>query len=262
MCQPTSPHVEERSCARWPATRSPNASRIAWNQGRSHGDSRCGRLYRATGQHTSTCMPRNTFYRASKLPTPGPHLSAPAGSGMRPSQCKTTSAPASPIRRTLIALRTARTAGTTETQARLDGLRTVMATLQDRTPLHSRPGRPAPRVHRRAPVPSPETGDTAAPAGAETLTALDADLRARSWSPRGSTGLLAGVPVPGRPSLLAAEHSSRAAGRLVSAAAAPRPASKSIPRRDRRTAAAPAGAPDPLEDPTRPSARSRRVRKS
>ncbi|OYP19993.1 hypothetical protein CFC35_07565 [Streptomyces sp. FBKL.4005] len=95
------------------------------------------------------------------------------------------------MRRTLIALRTARTAGATETQARLDALRTVMATLQDTELLYT--AGPAGLRHVQAGARTVlETGDTAAPAGAETLTALDADLRARSWSPRGSTGLLAG----------------------------------------------------------------------
>lgn len=38
-----------------------------------------------------------------------------------------------------------------------------------------------------------EAGGTATEAGREALTALDADLHARAWSPRGSAGLLAGA---------------------------------------------------------------------
>ncbi|MYU31114.1 MULTISPECIES: triphosphoribosyl-dephospho-CoA synthase [Streptomyces] len=138
-----------------------------------------------------------------------------------------------PIRRALIALRTARTAGATETQAPLDALRTVMATLQDTELLYT--AGPASLRHVQAGARTVlETGDTAAPAGAETLTALDADLRARSWSPRGSTGLLAGSL------FLDALTSGRRAlvpGCRTVGLRGCRPAARleGIPRRDRRT---------------------------
>jgi triphosphoribosyl-dephospho-CoA synthase len=38
-----------------------------------------------------------------------------------------------------------------------------------------------------------EAGGTATQAGRTALSALDADLHARAWSPRGSAGLLAGA---------------------------------------------------------------------
>ncbi|MCV2457900.1 triphosphoribosyl-dephospho-CoA synthase [Streptomyces sp. ICN988] len=96
------------------------------------------------------------------------------------------------IRRALTALRTARTAGATESQARLDALLTVMATLQDTELLYTAGPAGLRQVQTGARTVL-EAGGTAALAGAEALTALDADLRARSWSPRGSTGLLAGA---------------------------------------------------------------------
>ncbi|MFF9496927.1 triphosphoribosyl-dephospho-CoA synthase [Streptomyces flaveolus] len=96
------------------------------------------------------------------------------------------------VRRALTALEAARSAGATEAQARLDALLTVMSTLQDTELLHA--GGPAGLRHVQAGARTVlAAGGTATPAGAEALTVLDSDLLARSWSPRGSAGLLAGA---------------------------------------------------------------------
>ncbi|WP_432136671.1 MULTISPECIES: triphosphoribosyl-dephospho-CoA synthase [unclassified Streptomyces] len=96
------------------------------------------------------------------------------------------------VRRALTALVEARTAGATEPEARLDALLTVVSTLQDTELLHTA----GPRGLRHVQSGAREVlaaGGTATPAGRAALTALDADLHARAWSPRGSAGLLAGA---------------------------------------------------------------------
>ncbi|MGY6023798.1 triphosphoribosyl-dephospho-CoA synthase [Streptomyces spinosirectus] len=96
------------------------------------------------------------------------------------------------IRRALDALERSRSAGATETQARLDALLTVMSTLQDTELLHT--AGPLGLRHVQAGARGVlDTGGTATEAGAEALRVLDADLHARAWSPRGSAGLLAGA---------------------------------------------------------------------
>ncbi|MEU1404196.1 triphosphoribosyl-dephospho-CoA synthase [Streptomyces sp. NPDC005728] len=96
------------------------------------------------------------------------------------------------VRRALDALARARAAGADETRARLDGLLTVMSTLQDTELLHT--AGPIGLRHVQAGARAVlEAGGTATEAGAEALAALDADLHARAWSPRGSAGLLAGA---------------------------------------------------------------------
>lgn len=81
------------------------------------------------------------------------------------------------IWRALDALTVARSTGATETEARLNALLTVMSTLQDTELLHT----------------AGPFGLRHVQAGREALHALDADLHARAWSPRGSAGLLAGA---------------------------------------------------------------------
>ncbi|MFI1210073.1 triphosphoribosyl-dephospho-CoA synthase [Streptomyces sp. NPDC020802] len=96
------------------------------------------------------------------------------------------------VRRALEALATARSAGAPESQARLDALLTVMSTLQDTELLHTAGPHGLRRVQAGARGVL-EAGGTAAAAGRAALTALDDDLHARAWSPRGSGGLLAGA---------------------------------------------------------------------
>jgi triphosphoribosyl-dephospho-CoA synthase len=60
-----------------------------------------------------------------------------------------------------------------------------------RTPAHRGPVGPAARPGGGPRV--LEAGGTSTEAGAEALAALDTDLHARAWSPRGSAGLLAGA---------------------------------------------------------------------
>ncbi|MFI2431721.1 triphosphoribosyl-dephospho-CoA synthase [Streptomyces sp. NPDC018693] len=96
------------------------------------------------------------------------------------------------VRRALTALDTARTAGATEDEARLDALLTVMSTLQDTELLHTA----GPSGLRQVQAAAREVlaaGGTATQAGRAALTALDTDLHTRAWSPRGSAGLLAGA---------------------------------------------------------------------
>jgi triphosphoribosyl-dephospho-CoA synthase len=96
------------------------------------------------------------------------------------------------VRRALDALAKARTAGATEPQARLDALLTVMSTLQDTGLLHT--AGPVALRHVQAGARTVlEAGGTSTEAGREALSAFDADLHARAWSPRGSAGLLAGA---------------------------------------------------------------------
>jgi triphosphoribosyl-dephospho-CoA synthase len=96
------------------------------------------------------------------------------------------------VRRALDALARTRSAGATETQARLDALLTVMSTLQDTELLHT--AGPLGLRHVQAGARDVlDAGGTATEQGAEALRTLDADLHARAWSPRGSAGLLAGA---------------------------------------------------------------------
>ncbi|MFF8449977.1 triphosphoribosyl-dephospho-CoA synthase [Streptomyces leeuwenhoekii] len=94
--------------------------------------------------------------------------------------------------RALDALAASRRAGATETQARLDGLLTVMSTLRDSELLYSAGPMGLRHVHAGARAVL-DAGGTATAQGAEALAALDADLHARGWSPRGSAAILAGA---------------------------------------------------------------------
>jgi len=96
------------------------------------------------------------------------------------------------VRRALDALAAARSSGATEAQARLDALLTVMSTLQDTELLYT--AGPLGLRHVQAGARGVlEAGGTATETGREALSALDTDLHARAWSPRGSAGLLAGA---------------------------------------------------------------------
>ncbi|MER5377649.1 triphosphoribosyl-dephospho-CoA synthase [Streptomyces sp. NPDC002553] len=96
------------------------------------------------------------------------------------------------VRRALGALGAARSAGATETQARLNALLTVMSTLQDTELLHV--AGPVGLRHVQAGARGVlEAGGAATREGWEALAVFDADLVARGWSPRGSAGLLAGA---------------------------------------------------------------------
>ncbi|MFJ8335206.1 triphosphoribosyl-dephospho-CoA synthase [Streptomyces sp. NPDC094437] len=96
------------------------------------------------------------------------------------------------VRRAVTALTAARAAGATEAEARLDALLTVMSTLQDTELLHTA-GPAGLRQVQAGARGVLEVGGTATEAGRAALLALDADLHARAWSPRGSAGLLAGA---------------------------------------------------------------------
>ncbi|MFE0675342.1 triphosphoribosyl-dephospho-CoA synthase [Streptomyces sp. NPDC058867] len=96
------------------------------------------------------------------------------------------------VRRALDALRTSRAAGTPEPRCRLNALLTVMSTLQDTELLYTA-GPLGLRQVQAGARGVLEAGGTATTAGAAALAALDADLRTRAWSPRGSAGLLAGA---------------------------------------------------------------------
>ncbi|MFF3740542.1 triphosphoribosyl-dephospho-CoA synthase [Streptomyces sp. NPDC002566] len=96
------------------------------------------------------------------------------------------------VRRAVGALGAARSAGATETQARLNALLTVMSTLQDTELLHV--AGPVGLRHVQAGARGVlEAGGAATREGWEALAVFDADLVARGWSPRGSAGLLAGA---------------------------------------------------------------------
>lgn len=90
------------------------------------------------------------------------------------------------------ALSKARSSGAPEEYARLDALLTVMSTLQDTELLHTAGPHGLRHVQAGARAVL-EAGGTSTEAGREALTALDADLHARAWSPRGSAPLLAGA---------------------------------------------------------------------
>ncbi|MEV5104329.1 triphosphoribosyl-dephospho-CoA synthase [Streptomyces massasporeus] len=96
------------------------------------------------------------------------------------------------VRRALTALTTARAQGATEPQARLDALLTVMSTLQDTELLYTAGPLGLRRVQAGARGVL-DAGGTATDPGAVALSALDADLQARGWGPKGSAPLLAGT---------------------------------------------------------------------
>jgi triphosphoribosyl-dephospho-CoA synthase len=90
----------------------------------------------------------------------------------------------------LPALQASRAAGASETEARLDALLAIMASLDDTCLLH-RGGRPALHAAQAGARAVLAAGGTATPVGHAALQALDADLLARWVSPGGSADLLA-----------------------------------------------------------------------
>ncbi|MDN0199393.1 triphosphoribosyl-dephospho-CoA synthase [Streptomyces sp. S.PNR 29] len=127
--------------------------------------------------------------RAPRRPSRGSSVSAKYGAAGARGEAR---AGFPHVRRAVDALTAARAAGATEAQARLDALLTVMSTLQDTELLYT--AGPMGLRHVQAGAREVlEAGGTATRAGATALAALDADLHARAWSPRGSAGLLAGA---------------------------------------------------------------------
>ncbi|GAA2327662.1 hypothetical protein SVIO_014380 [Streptomyces violaceusniger] len=125
---------------------------------------------------------------APRRPSPGSRVSATYGAPGARGEAR---AAFPHVRRALDALSRARTAGATETQARLDALLTVMSTFQDTGPLY-RAGPPGLRRVEEGAYAVLEAGGTATAEGA-ALATLDAELRERGIAPRGSAALLAGA---------------------------------------------------------------------
>jgi triphosphoribosyl-dephospho-CoA synthase len=127
--------------------------------------------------------------RAPRRPSRGSSVSAKYGAAGARGEAR---AGFPHVRRALDALATSRRAGADEDEARLDALLTVMSTLQDTELLHTA----GPLGLRHVQAGAREVlaaGGTTTDTGRAALLALDADLHARAWSPRGSAGLLAGV---------------------------------------------------------------------
>ncbi|MGW0337192.1 triphosphoribosyl-dephospho-CoA synthase [Streptomyces sp. NPDC003011] len=127
--------------------------------------------------------------RAPRRPSRGSTVSARYGAAGARGEAK---AGFPHVRRALDALAAARSAGATQDEARLDALLTVMSTLQDTELLHTAGPNGLRRVQAGARAVL-EAGGTATEPGRAALHALDTELHARAWSPRGSAGLLAGA---------------------------------------------------------------------
>ncbi|MCL8011185.1 triphosphoribosyl-dephospho-CoA synthase [Streptomyces sp. AS02] len=138
---------------------------------------------------TAKRIAAHTDRRAPRRPSRGSSVSAKYGAAGARGEAR---AGFPHVRRALDALTEARSAGATEEQARLDALLTVMSTLQDTELLYTA-GPIGLRQVQAGARGVLEAGGTATGPGAEALAALDADLHARAWSPRGSAGLLAGA---------------------------------------------------------------------
>jgi triphosphoribosyl-dephospho-CoA synthase len=127
--------------------------------------------------------------RAPRRPSRGSSVSAKYGAAGARGEAR---AGFPHVRRALDALATSRRAGADEAEARLDALLTVMSTLQDTELLYTA----GPLGLRHVQAGAREVlaaGGSTTDAGRAALLALDADLPARAWSPRGSAGLLAGT---------------------------------------------------------------------
>lgn len=132
---------------------------------------------------------RHTDKRAPRRPSHGSSVSAKYGAAGARGEAR---AGFPHVRRALEALTTARKAGATEAEARLDALLTVMATLQDTELLYT--AGPLGLRHVQAGARGVlEAGGASTASGATALAAFDEDLHTRAWSPRGSAGLLAGA---------------------------------------------------------------------
>ncbi|TLS39622.1 2-(5'-triphosphoribosyl)-3'-dephospho CoA synthase, partial [Streptomyces montanus] len=127
--------------------------------------------------------------RAPRRPSRGSSVSAKYGAAGARGEAR---AGFPHVRRALDALSAARSAGAPEPYARLDALLTVMSTLQDTELLYT--VGPHGLRHVQAGARGVlEAGSTSTEAGRAALAAFDDDLHARAWSPRGSSGLLAGA---------------------------------------------------------------------
>ncbi|MGC9539269.1 triphosphoribosyl-dephospho-CoA synthase [Streptomyces sp. UG1] len=135
------------------------------------------------------CIAAHPDRRVQRRPSRGSSISAKYGAAGARGEAR---AGFPHIRRALDALAAARSAGADENEARLDALLTVMSTLQDTELLHT--AGPIGLRHVQAGARGVlDASGTATEAGRVALHALDADLHARAWSPRGSAGLLAGA---------------------------------------------------------------------
>ncbi|MGF0174821.1 triphosphoribosyl-dephospho-CoA synthase [Streptomyces sp. Marseille-Q5077] len=138
---------------------------------------------------TAKRIAAHTDKRAPRRPSRGSSVSAQYGAAGARGEAR---AGFPHVRRASDALAAARAAGATEEQARLNALLTVMSTLQDTELLYT--AGPMGLRHVQAGARAVlEAGGTYTAVGAQALAALDADLHARAWSPRGSAGLLAGA---------------------------------------------------------------------
>ncbi|MET9410167.1 triphosphoribosyl-dephospho-CoA synthase [Streptomyces sp. NPDC002935] len=146
----------------------------------------------ATGSDVTATAKRiaaHTDRRAPRRPSRGSSVSAKYGAAGARGEAR---AGFPHVRRALDALATARSAGAPEPYARLDALLTVMSTLQDTELLYT--AGPHGLRHVQAGARGVlEAGGTSTEAGRAGLSALDDDLHARAWSPRGSGALLAGA---------------------------------------------------------------------
>lgn len=147
---------------------------------------------RATGNDVTAAAKRIAAHqdrRGPRRPSRGSSVSAKYGAAGARGEAR---AGFPHVRRALDALAAARSAGAPEPYAWLDALITVMSTLQDTELLHT--AGPHGLRHVQAGARGVlEAGGTSTEAGREALSALDDDLHARAWSPRGSGGLLAGA---------------------------------------------------------------------
>ncbi|MFG2027069.1 triphosphoribosyl-dephospho-CoA synthase [Streptomyces sp. NPDC048825] len=147
---------------------------------------------RATGRDLAATAKRLAAHpdrKAPRRPSRGSSVSAKYGAPGARGEAR---AGFPHVRRALDALATARSAGAPEQYARLDALLTVMSTLQDTELLYT--AGPHGLRHVQAGARGVlEAGGTSTEAGRAALAAFDDDLHARAWSPRGSSGLLAGA---------------------------------------------------------------------
>ncbi|MGW3666989.1 triphosphoribosyl-dephospho-CoA synthase [Streptomyces sp. NPDC005141] len=147
---------------------------------------------RATGPDVTATAKRiaaHTDRRAPRRPSRGSSVSAKYGAAGARGEAR---AGFPHVRRALDALATARSAGVPEPRARLDALLTVMSTLQDTELLYT--AGPHGLRHVQAGARGVlEAGGSSTEEGRASLSALDDDLHARAWSPRGSGALLAGA---------------------------------------------------------------------
>jgi triphosphoribosyl-dephospho-CoA synthase len=146
----------------------------------------------AKGSEVTATAKRITAHpdrRAPRRPSRGSSVSAKYGAAGARGEAR---AGFPHVRRALDALATSRSAGASETCARLDALLTVMSTLQDTELLYT--AGPHGLRHVQAGARGVlEAGGTATEAGRAALAAFDDDLHTRAWSPRGTGGLFAGA---------------------------------------------------------------------